>query len=92
MGFLSQAVRTSRRQSFKNNIDVLIIGVAYTVVVRLPSLVFSSLGGSIFSDDDEKVRDVVGVLREASDINVPKAAEVIEGTSRSPQRRYPKGA
>jgi len=32
VGFLSQAVRTSRRRSFKNNIDVLIIGIAYTVV------------------------------------------------------------
>lgn len=33
VGFLSQAVRTSRRRSFKKNIDVLIIGVAYSVVV-----------------------------------------------------------
>ncbi|KAI9455845.1 hypothetical protein F5148DRAFT_1277188 [Russula earlei] len=32
VGFLSQAVRTSKRRSFKKNIDVLIIGVAYTVV------------------------------------------------------------
>jgi hypothetical protein len=33
VGFLSQAVRISRRQSFKKNIDVLIIGIAYSVVV-----------------------------------------------------------
>jgi hypothetical protein len=37
VGFLSQAVRTSKRQSFKKNIDVLIIGVAYNVVVGTPS-------------------------------------------------------
>jgi len=39
VGFLSQAVRTSKRQSFKKNIDVLIIGVAYNVVI-LTSLAF----------------------------------------------------
>jgi len=39
VGFLSQAVRTSRRRSFKKNIDVLIIGVAYSVVV-LTTLAF----------------------------------------------------
>ncbi|KAI0307850.1 hypothetical protein B0F90DRAFT_1677822 [Multifurca ochricompacta] len=39
VGFLSQAVRTSSRRSFKNNIDVLIIGVAY-IVVFLMSLAF----------------------------------------------------
>ena len=33
VGFLSQAVRTSGRKSFKKNIDVLIIGIAYSVVV-----------------------------------------------------------
>jgi len=32
VGFLSQAVRTSRRRSFEGNIDVLIIGIAYSVV------------------------------------------------------------
>ena len=37
VGFLSQAVRTSRRRSFEKNIDVLIIGVAYSVVVGPPS-------------------------------------------------------
>lgn len=36
VGFLSQAVRTSKRRSFKKNIDVLIIGVAYSVVVCTP--------------------------------------------------------
>jgi len=39
VGILSQAVRTSQRQSFKNNIDVLIIGIAYSVVF-LMSLAF----------------------------------------------------
>ncbi|KAI0001979.1 hypothetical protein BJV77DRAFT_938483 [Russula vinacea] len=39
VGFLSQAVRTSRRRSFKNNIDVLIIITAYSIVV-LMSLAF----------------------------------------------------
>ena len=34
VGFLSQAVRTSRRRSFRNNIDVLIITIAYSLVVR----------------------------------------------------------
>jgi len=38
VGLLSQAVRTSRRQSFKNNIDVLIIITAYGIVVGIPSL------------------------------------------------------
>ena len=33
VGLLSQAVRTSRRRSFRNNIDVLIIIVAYSIVV-----------------------------------------------------------
>jgi len=33
VGFLSQAVRTSRRRSFKNNIDVLIITIAYSLVL-----------------------------------------------------------
>jgi hypothetical protein len=36
VGFLSQAVRTSRRRSFKNNIDVLIIIIAYSIVVGTP--------------------------------------------------------
>lgn len=39
VGLLSQAVRTSRRRSFKNNIDVLIIITAYGIVV-LTSLAF----------------------------------------------------
>ncbi|KAF8481226.1 hypothetical protein DFH94DRAFT_738861 [Russula ochroleuca] len=39
VGFLSQAVRTSRRRSFKKNIDVLIIITAYSIVV-LMSLAF----------------------------------------------------
>jgi len=37
VGFLSQAVRTSTRQSFRGNIDVLIIGVAYIIVVGTTS-------------------------------------------------------
>ena len=36
VGLLSQAVRTSRRRSFKNNIDVLIIITAYSIVVSTP--------------------------------------------------------
>ena len=36
VGLLSQAVRTSRRRSFKKNIDVLIIIIAYSVVVGIP--------------------------------------------------------
>jgi hypothetical protein len=36
VAFLSQAVRTSRRRSFKSNINVLIITISYSVVVRLP--------------------------------------------------------
>ena len=35
VGLLSQAVRTSRRRSFKNNIDVLIIITAYGIVVGI---------------------------------------------------------
>ena len=46
VGFLSQAVRTSRRRSFKKNIDVLIIGVAYSVVAGTLS---SSLQSAPFS-------------------------------------------
>jgi hypothetical protein len=42
-------------------------------------------------DDVDKVLFLVGVLSETPDVHVPKAAEIIEGTSRSPQRRYPKG-
>jgi hypothetical protein len=38
-----------------------------------------------------KVLFHVGVLSETPNIHVPKAAEIIEGTSRSSQRRYPKG-
>jgi hypothetical protein len=34
VGFLSQAVRTSRPRSFRNNIDVLIIIIAYSTAVR----------------------------------------------------------
>lgn len=41
VGFLSQAVRTSRRRSFKNNIDVLIIITAYSIVVGIPPARFS---------------------------------------------------
>jgi len=37
VGLLSQAVRTSRRRSFKNNIDVLIIIAAYGIVVGIPA-------------------------------------------------------
>ncbi|KAI0067714.1 hypothetical protein BV25DRAFT_1819120 [Artomyces pyxidatus] len=33
LAFLSQAVRTSARQSIKNNINLLIIGVAYVIVL-----------------------------------------------------------
>jgi|SRR6266566_6051925 len=40
VGLLSQAVRTSRRRSFKNNIDVLIIITAYGIVVGIPPLFF----------------------------------------------------
>ena len=40
VGLLSQAVRTSRRRSFKNNIDVLIIITAYGIVVGNPPLFF----------------------------------------------------
>jgi hypothetical protein len=36
VGFLSQAVRISRRRSFKNNNDVLIIIIAYSIVVGSP--------------------------------------------------------
>jgi hypothetical protein len=36
VGLLSQAVRTSRRRSFKKNIDVLIIITAYGIVVGIP--------------------------------------------------------
>jgi hypothetical protein len=35
VGLLSQAVRTSRRRSFKNNIDVLIIITAFGIVVGI---------------------------------------------------------
>jgi hypothetical protein len=53
IGFLSQAVRTSRRQSFKNNIHVLIISIAYSVVVRLPSFLFLPSVASFSDYDDE---------------------------------------
>lgn len=56
VGFLSQAVRTSRRRSFKNNIDVLIIGIAYTVVVGVPSPVIVCIIG-----DDEKKKFVMSL-------------------------------
>jgi hypothetical protein len=55
----------------------------------LPSLVFP--GASISNNDVDKVLFLVRVLSETPGVHVPKATETIEGTSRSPQRRYPKG-
>jgi hypothetical protein len=40
VGLLSQAVRTSRRRSFKKNIDVVIIITAYGIVVGIPPPLF----------------------------------------------------
>ena len=42
VALLSQAVRTSRNQSWKKNINVLIIGIAYVTVVREQSLAASA--------------------------------------------------
>lgn len=53
VGFLSQAVRTSRRRSFKKNIDVLVIGIAYSIVVGTP-LFFSPFQWVSFSDDEKQ--------------------------------------
>lgn len=46
VGLLSQAVRTSRRRSFKNNIDVLIIITAYGIVVGIPPPLLSVVTSS----------------------------------------------
>lgn len=65
VGFLSQAVRTSRRRSFRNNIDVLIIIVAYSVVVgSFPSFRWSH------SVTTRKGPIVVGILPETEDFDV----------------------
>jgi uncharacterized BrkB/YihY/UPF0761 family membrane protein len=66
VGFLSQAVRTSRRRSFKNNIDVLIIITAYSIVVGTPLLFFPWLHLVI----TRKGPDVVGILPETQDFDV----------------------
>jgi hypothetical protein len=65
VGFLSQAVRTSRRRSFKNNIDVLIIITAYSIVVGTPHPV--SVVHLVMTREG---LDVVGILPETQDFNV----------------------
>lgn len=66
VGFLSQAVRTSRRRSFRKNIDVLIIIVSYSIVVRA---FFPSSGVFVLVTMKEALR-VLGVLLEAQNIDV----------------------
>lgn len=66
VGLLSQAVRTSRRRSFKNNIDVLIIVTAYSIVVGIVPLFFRWL----HVVTRKKGPDVVGILPETKDFDV----------------------
>jgi hypothetical protein len=68
VGLLSQAVRTSRRRSFKNNIDVLIIITAYGIVVGItPPFFFRWLH---VVTRRKKGPDVVGILPETQDFDV----------------------
>lgn len=68
VGLLSQAVRTSRRRSFKKNIDVLIIITAYSIVVGIPSpLLWSHV---VTRRKKKKGPDVVGILPETQDFDV----------------------
>jgi hypothetical protein len=67
VGLLSQAVRTSRRQSFKKNIDVLIIITAYGIVVGIPPPFLSVVTRS---NEKKKGPDVVGILPETQNFDV----------------------
>lgn len=68
VGLLSQAVRTSRRRSFKNNIDVLIIVTAYSIVVGI--LLPLSFRWSHVVTDGKKGTVIVGILPETQDFDV----------------------